>query len=268
MLCSNWWTAYNLLYSPPPPHTHTHTHTYAHTITCHCRVLRFPSLALASPWMPLSLPFPCMCEEAPFYLCRSQTQPPMPGRLGLILRLCSMWSGNEATLFSVIDLPPSNSSFHPSLPPSYPSFPSFHLSLSPSRQNPFSLLVTLNSSFSATGQLFLDDGESLGTFKNGVYTLLTFQAIQVSECLGRGEGEGEEVESGEPHLYCQETSTTIFVSGLITRPSPDEVWEWDQRGALVCACELVKVAFLLCMSRVFSLALWRARAMRERWVPG
>ena len=50
-----------------------------------------------------------------------------------------------------------------------------------SRQNPFSLLVALDHTATATGQLFLDDGESLKTYEDEKYSFLSFEAGEV--CL-------------------------------------------------------------------------------------
>ena len=44
-------------------------------------------------------------------------------------------------------------------------------------------MVALDNTSSATGQLFLDDGESVGTYESGTYTLLTFQAVKVCVCV-------------------------------------------------------------------------------------
>ena len=49
-----------------------------------------------------------------------------------------------------------------------------------SRQNPFNLLIALNYTGQASGNLFLDDGEELNSIDNGHYTMLQFIAQEVS----------------------------------------------------------------------------------------
>ena len=50
------------------------------------------------------------------------------------------------------------------------------MTLAEARKNPFTLLVSLSSSGSAVGSLFLDDGESLNTAANGEYGLFEYSA--------------------------------------------------------------------------------------------
>ena len=52
-----------------------------------------------------------------------------------------------------------------------------------SRKNPFSLLIALDDNEMAEGRLFLDDGESLLTYENKKYTLLTFIVSNVRMCV-------------------------------------------------------------------------------------
>lgn len=49
-----------------------------------------------------------------------------------------------------------------------------------SRQNPFLLLVALDNTSMASGQLYLDDGESLGSINSGEYSLITYTANDTS----------------------------------------------------------------------------------------
>ena len=58
---------------------------------------------------------------------------------------------------------------------------SFHCYIHCSRGNPFSLLVALNGTASACGQLFLDDGESLTTVEDEHYTLLDLKTEEVKD---------------------------------------------------------------------------------------
>ena len=50
------------------------------------------------------------------------------------------------------------------------------MTLAEARKNPFTLIVSLSSSGSAVGSLFLDDGESLNTAANGEYGLFEYSA--------------------------------------------------------------------------------------------
>ena len=49
-----------------------------------------------------------------------------------------------------------------------------------SRENSMGLIVALDDSFSASGSLFWDDGETVDTQVNGLYALLNFTASDVS----------------------------------------------------------------------------------------
>lgn len=48
------------------------------------------------------------------------------------------------------------------------------LTTAETRKNPITLLVALNSKYSAEGDLYLDDGDSLQTFEQGLYTYIAF----------------------------------------------------------------------------------------------
>ena len=50
------------------------------------------------------------------------------------------------------------------------------LNTSATRLLPFELIVALDAAGAAAGELFLDDGESLGAIEGGAFTLLTFAA--------------------------------------------------------------------------------------------
>jgi hypothetical protein len=52
-----------------------------------------------------------------------------------------------------------------------------------SRQNAFGLVVALDEMGSANGDLFWDDGESIGTVAAGQYHYSTFSFENVSLCL-------------------------------------------------------------------------------------
>lgn len=54
------------------------------------------------------------------------------------------------------------------------------LTTTESRKQPMALAVALTESGEASGELFWDDGESLGVLERGAYTLVTFSAKNVS----------------------------------------------------------------------------------------
>lgn len=54
------------------------------------------------------------------------------------------------------------------------------LTTTESRKQPMALAVALTASGEACGELFWDDGESLGVLERGDYTLVTFLAKNVS----------------------------------------------------------------------------------------
>lgn len=49
----------------------------------------------------------------------------------------------------------------------------------PSRENPFYLLVALDNSLTASGLLFLDDGESIDSIDSGQYSLISYTVNNV-----------------------------------------------------------------------------------------
>lgn len=58
------------------------------------------------------------------------------------------------------------------------------LSTTESRKQPMALAVALTRSGEARGELFWDDGESLGALERGAYTQLVFLARNVSPGAG------------------------------------------------------------------------------------
>lgn len=54
------------------------------------------------------------------------------------------------------------------------------LTTTESRKQPMALVVALTASGEARGELYWDDGESLGVLERGAYTLITFLAKNVS----------------------------------------------------------------------------------------
>ena len=92
-----------------------------------------------------------------------------------------------------------------------------------SRGNPFSLLVALDDDYSASGSLYLDDGESLDT--SGNQTLLCFQAANQTLT--------SRVESGGFDEANQAVLSNVVVLGLPSTPTDVSVngttvaFNWD-----------------------------------------
>ena len=81
-----------------------------------------------------------------------------------------------------------------------------------SRTQPFSLIVALSANGSASGELFLDDGESLNTLQSGQYTLVSFTA--------QGGSQGNVVSSVPVKGFAPSAQlTTINVWGVSASPS-------------------------------------------------
>jgi alpha-glucosidase (family GH31 glycosyl hydrolase) len=89
-----------------------------------------------------------------------------------------------------------------------------------SRNNPFFLIVSLNDSASATGNLYLDDGENLSTFTEGLYSFIEFSVSNgrlTSTVTKSGYEAFNHLIVGEVKIYGQTSDvSTVTVNGVQT----------------------------------------------------
>jgi len=121
------------------------------------------------------------------------------------------YSGTTATLPSPIEVINVHIRGGIIIPTQEPSY-----TLAESRLNPFSLIVAFEtSSGSASGSLYLDDGDSLHVIRQGLYTVIAFSASVSSE---GGNLQSSFGVNGYP-LIRQQILDTINFLGVTNKPA-------------------------------------------------
>lgn len=121
---------------------------------------------------------------------------------------------------------------------------------SSSRQNSFSLLVALDDSESASGDMFLDNGDELDSIEKGTFSLLQFNAspVRTSVCIFKSNfnsfspSQGQLASTLAHNLYTPPSSVfidCITIYGLEDSPmnitynaQPIQNWNWTESSSV------------------------------------